>query len=591
MQFYRYLRLILKRWWIIALLVVVSVASVYYYTSNLPPVYSTQTSLFLNPSTASSLLPYVDSTYVSNLADNYNITIKSEKFLTSVQSKLQPAFNISIDELRGSFTTRLQPNTEIYVITASSDTPQKAQAIANTVAQAFVDEGVRQNDAGPSASQSSLASEIQIQNDDLQRTNNEIKSLNAQINALLQQTATDKTNQQSQELRQELRDDLQYRTQLFSVIADLNSRLADSSKSSAQILDKAALPIERESNGLYRDLIFALVASFALGAGVIILLDYLDYTVKSADELTELTGLTTMGAVSVIKPVHHRSSPVGAAADSAAPEEPLDNLSDFLVTVTDFKSIASESYRNIRTNLLFQATASSNLIKDKNLDEDPFKLLLVTSTVAGEGKSLTASNLAIAFAQAGSKVVLVDTDLRRPTIHKLFGLSNDKGFTNLVLTGPANLSSIIKPTSVPNLAVITAGSLPPNPSELLTGVHAARLLDVLAEVADVVVLDSPPVGVVTDAVVLANRADRVLLVVDWGSTRRDAVLRTVQNLNKVGAKISGTILNRVQDKHADGYYYYYYGERTGKPRNSKGGLSLSNPGKAKSKVIVRSKQD
>lgn len=566
MQFYRYLRLFRRQWWIFVLLEIVAIASVYYYTTNLPSVYTTSTTLFLNPNVPSNLIPYLDSSYTANLAEDYNILLKSDTFLTLVQKQLLPKYNVSTAELQSSFTSELESaNADVYRITVSSNDPNKAQAIANNIATVFIQNGLKQTNSDTSSADQTLNDQVKVQQQELNEVKNDITDTRNQINALSAQPSSLEIQTQITNLKSNLISDYQTQSQLIGTISDLTSKLSVSSGSPAQLLDAAPLPAEPKSNGLERNIIFAFVVALLLGGGLVILLDYLDYTIKTVDDLSQLTGLVTLGAVPIIK----GSRPaLAAAADSASPENSLSSLDEHLVTATDFKSVASESYRNIRTNLLFQTTSHFDMAETKSYLG--FKILLVTSTWASEGKSITAANIAITFAQTGNKVILVDTDLRRPSIHRLFGVPNDKGFTNLVLAGPEKLSSIIKQTAVPNLAIITAGSLPPNPSELLTSSHSAKLIDTLAEVADVVILDSPPVNVVTDAAVLSNRADRVLLVVDWGRTRRDAIQRTMQNLRKVGAKLTGTVLNRVQEKSGSGYYYYYYyGEGSGKVKKRK----------------------
>ncbi|MBN1813497.1 MAG: CpsD/CapB family tyrosine-protein kinase, partial [Anaerolineae bacterium] len=187
--------------------------------------------------------------------------------------------------------------------------------------------------------------------------------------------------------------------------------------------------------------------------------------------------------------------------------------------------------------------------------DKPIRTLLVTSAGPTEGKSTTAANLAVAMAQAGLKVVVLDADLRRPRIHKIFGLHPRGGLTGSLLEG--NMDGRLQPSQVEGLAVLPAGELPPNPSELLGSKRLRELLDELAEDADVVVIDSPPVLPVTDAAVLAREVDGVLLVVDAGATRQEVVQRAVEGLRQVGAHLIGVVLNRVPTRRG-GYYYYYH---------------------------------
>src|SRR5207237_1213362 len=154
-----------------------------------------------------------------------------------------------------------------------------------------------------------------------------------------------------------------------------------------------------------------------------------------------------------------------------------------------------------------------------------------------EGKSTTTANLAVSMAQAGSRVILVDTDLRRPRIHGIFGVAKEPGFTNLVIDSQVNLNDYLRPTSVANLKVLACGTIPPNPAELLGSPSAVRLMDELTRHADVLIYDSPPAATLTDALVMAARVDAVLQVVRAGATRRDLVLRGKHVLEKAGARV------------------------------------------------------
>ncbi len=226
------------------------------------------------------------------------------------------------------------------------------------------------------------------------------------------------------------------------------------------------------------------------------------------------------------------------AASSGAP-------SNLLVTLTSPRSPAAEAYRTLRTNLQFSSLDRS------------VRLVLVTSAGPGEGKSTTLANLAVASAEAGLRVIAADTDLRRPRLHELFGLPQAPGFSNTVLQDPA-APLPLQDSVVPGLRVLTSGSLPPNPSELLSSQRGARVIAALAEQADLVLLDSPPVGPVADAAVLATRCDGVLLVLSAGKTSRDAAKRARAQLDRVGARILGVVLNNVR---LDPSLARYYGTR------------------------------
>lgn len=217
------------------------------------------------------------------------------------------------------------------------------------------------------------------------------------------------------------------------------------------------------------------------------------------------------------------------------------------------KSPVAEAYRILRTNLQFSAV-------DKSL-----KTMLVTSAGPGEGKSTTTANLATVIAQAGANVIVVDCDLRRAVQHTLFDLPNDRGLTN-ILVGGLEPEQVIQETKIPNLRVITSGPLPPNPAELLASGKAKELWAKVAAMADMVIVDSPPVLTVADATILSSVMDGVILVIKSAVTKIDALKQTKDRLDKASARIIGTVLNSVESSGGNYYYnnYYYYGERTKK---------------------------
>ena len=207
-----------------------------------------------------------------------------------------------------------------------------------------------------------------------------------------------------------------------------------------------------------------------------------------------------------------------------------------LVAARSPRSQAAEAYRTLRTNIQFTS-----------LDRD-VRTLLVTSTGPDEGKSTVLANLGITIAESGRRVIVADCDLRRSGLHSLFGLDDHPGITTMILE--EEMQPPLQPTMVPNLHLVASGPLPPNPAELLASERMARVVAQLKEQADVVLFDSPPVGVVSDAAVLAARVDGVLFVVDAGRTRRDAAREAKEQLERVGARLLGVILNNVKPERA-----------------------------------------
>ena len=207
------------------------------------------------------------------------------------------------------------------------------------------------------------------------------------------------------------------------------------------------------------------------------------------------------------------------------------------------KSIDAEAYRSLRSNIEYSSF------------DDEYRVIVVTSSVPGEGKSTTSGNLAIALAQSGNSVLLVDCDMRKPSIHKKFKISNAAGTAELLLR-KKSFEEVANDYNE-NLTIITAGKIPPNPSEMLASRAMTAFIEEMKKEFKYIILDTPPLQAVTDAQVLSTKADGVLLVVRAGSTKREMVFNSVDLIKKVQGKVIGTVLNGVENKKNN---YYYYGE-------------------------------
>ena len=215
-----------------------------------------------------------------------------------------------------------------------------------------------------------------------------------------------------------------------------------------------------------------------------------------------------------------------------------------MITVTDPTSVDTEQFNTIRTNIKFS-----------NVDKD-YKTLMVTSSNISEGKSTVSANIATTFAKQGLHTLLVDSDLRRPTINATFGIDNPQGLSNYLSERSFDVNSIIYKTSVKNLYVMPSGPIPPNPSELIGSKRMAELIKKLSEQLDLVIFDAPPVLSVTDAQIVSTNVDGTILVVRANKTEKAAVKEAVRLIKQVGGHIIGTILNDVEVK-GSGYYGYY----------------------------------
>lgn len=320
------------------------------------------------------------------------------------------------------------------------------------------------------------------------------------------------------------------------------------------IVDEAIEPLYPVSPKKKLNVLLGALIGLGLGVGLTFLLEYFDDTVKSPEELEKM-GFNILSSIPRIE-MDKMEKKLAKKIENTGQFDGK-RIEARLITHLDPKAPVSEAYRTLRTNLQFSKV------------DHELKVLLVTSSGPKEGKSTTAANLAIAMAQAGKKVVLVDADLRRPVIHSIFGMRKDEGITNCLMEG-ISFEEMLKPTFLDNLFLATSGALPPNPSELLASHKMGELLEKFKSNFDIVVIDSPPVIAVTDAVILSTKVDGTILVVSSGQTNRDALVRAHTLLSSVESNLLGTLLNGVNVEGMYGsYYYYYYHHYYSKPGKKK----------------------
>jgi exopolysaccharide transport family protein len=307
-----------------------------------------------------------------------------------------------------------------------------------------------------------------------------------------------------------------------------------------RIIDAARVPTSPSEPNIPRNLSFALVLGVISGIGLAFLLENMDNTVRTPEQAQAISGLPSLGMI----PLGSKSAHNGATGKRLA----LTASKEVVETVTQVRpqSQMAESYRALRTSLLLS-----------NLGAPP-KVIMVTSALPQEGKTTTSINTAIVLAQKGVRVLLVDADLRRPSIHKTLGMGPRSGLSN-VLTGSATAQQTITTSPIlPNLFIMPAGTPPPNPAELLASSNMRDLLAELRQQFDHIVIDTPPTLSVTDAVVLSPRADATILVIRSGQTTKQALRRARDILTQVNAHVAGVLLNAVDLTSPDYYYYYEY---------------------------------
>jgi len=303
-----------------------------------------------------------------------------------------------------------------------------------------------------------------------------------------------------------------------------------------RIVDRAEVPEYPIKPKKKLNILLAIIVSLLTGTGLAFFFEYLDNTIKLPEEVEKHLNIPFLGST----PLFSTKNKWNIRGDT----------SQELIAFNYPRSTASESYRSIRTSILFSSAESVP------------QVILITGVGPQEGKTITTANLAVTMAQADSKIVILDCDMRRANVHKVFGTANDHGISNL-LVGNSNMREAILHTRIPNLDVIPCGPIPPNPSELLGSTRMTTLLNSLRKHYAHILIDSPPSIAVTDAVVLSKFVDGVILVIRAGYTAKEIIKSGIAQFGAVGTHILGAVLNGVdmsRDRYHYQYYYYYYGK-------------------------------
>ena len=311
------------------------------------------------------------------------------------------------------------------------------------------------------------------------------------------------------------------------------------------VVDYAEAPKSPVNPKTKRNLLLAIIVGFFMGGGLAFFIEYLDNTIKNSEDLERYFQLPYLGAIP------HFDI-----------KNPKTDQPDEFIIISEPKTSASEAYRGLRTGILFSTPVPSPCS------------ILVTSADAEEGKTITAANLAITMAQAGTKVMLLDCDMRRPRLHRMLGIRNEQGLSS-ILVGENEWQDIRVSTNIPNLDFIPAGLISPNPAELVGSEQMQNLINELREEYGRIVIDSSPIAAVTDPVILSRLVDGVVLVIHAGFTSRDVIANAVRQLRDIHAHILGSVLNNVDIEKNSYYHYQYYGEKGGKKKKRKFPLSFT----------------
>ncbi|MBU0492704.1 MAG: polysaccharide biosynthesis tyrosine autokinase [Chloroflexi bacterium] len=528
MELRKFVAVLLKRLWIIILATVLVGGMTFLLSVTSTTIYSASVTLQIDQGADPRADVYTALRASEASAGTYVEMIGSPVVLRQVIAELQLPF--STGALAGSVSAEQIRDTQLIRINVEDSDPARATATADKIAEVFI----RENQARQQARFEGGRREIEQKIKDLEKT---IETAQMAIASL-----GDPTDPQNVNLPEFARTELvrlqsqlsRYETEYVMLIRSQEDfRLA-----AARYTDNVTVfaPAETPSSPVrprtLLNTVLGLISGVVLGVSTAFLLEYLDDTVKTGEDL-EVLGLALLGHTWRIARVK--------------------DLKDALVTAMSSKSHVVEAYRILRANVEFAGFGN------------PGGTILVTSAQPSEGKSTTVANLGVVAAQAGKRVIVVDSDLRRPVLHRIFGLDREIGLTTLLLEAEPDLDAALQSGGVEGLQVLVSGPIPPNPGDLLGSPQMKQLIARLRERADVVLLDSPPVLAVADASLLAAQASGTILVVDAGETRRDAVRRAKEALDKAEAKVLGAVLNRERrGGRGYGYYYYYYSDEGGR---------------------------
>lgn len=523
----KYFKAVLRWWWLVLLSTIIAGGVSYYASSQQPRIFQTTTTLIVGQVIQEANPSGSDFSTTEQLAESYAQIAERQPVLQATVDSL--GLDLSWRQLKGMVNVAPIPRTQLLAITIQDNSPHRAVAVADELARQLILQSPTspENEARQERSQF-----VQSELDDLQT---KIESARARVAELEAEVKTALSARQIQDLQNEI-------SNLDSLVRGWQRNYTDlldflqggGSSNFLTVIEPAQLPTVPVSPRIPVNVMVAAFTGFILAIAAALLIEYIDDTLKSTDDLSAALNVTPLGGINRIKSKDYQS---------------------VLVTVHSPFSPLAEAYRGVRTNLQFMA-----------LDQAATSLL-VTSANPGEGKSVTAANLGVTMAQAYLKTIVVDADLRQPSAHRIFELPNHIGLTDLIRSPELELDDCLQETGIENLQVITSGPLPPNPAEILGSARMTELIQRLEASADVVIFDSPPVLAVADAVILSSRVDGVVLVVKAKRTRRRVVREALKRLQQVGARLVGGVMNQVPGRQ--GYYSYYSYSRSSVPSQSR----------------------
>lgn len=536
-----YYELVRRWWWLLIAASLVAGLLAWGVSSLQTPIYRTTAKLLINQATGANANVVQDILTSERVAQTYATWMGQKAFVDATVAQL--ALNQDpqrLGEQITSVTATPLRNSQIIELAVEGPNRELIVAFARLLPQVFSREVQKIQTSRYAETKNSLNSRLEDLNGQIETTQNALNLLNGP-----------RTSQQELEYTRLSEDLSRLRTAYNSLAATYEQVLLYEAQSvdTIAVIEEAVLPDAPIRPNTLRNILLALILGAGAAFGLLLLYEIATDRFRSNDDIRQVLGLPVLGSIGQI-----------GVAENPSP--------DTLVSIQDPRALSVEAFRRLRTNLRFA-----------NVDV-ALKCLAVTSANPGEGKSLISSNLAVVMAQSGLSVILVDADLRKPRQHRLFDVARSPGLTDALLSESFDqLDLMLQQTNVPGLRVLTAGNQAPNPAELLGSRRMAQMADLLKSQADIVVFDTPPILVVTDAQITAAEADGTLLVLDIKRTTRKAARHALELLDQVGAKVAGIAINRITSSDRGYYYYSYYdydyydedGDDTGASRNGGGG--------------------
>lgn len=508
------LKLARRWWWVLVLCPLVAAVAAYGVSRSLPRVYEGDAILVIDQNQSAGAATYNDIQAAQQLATTYSTLATTRPVLTAVIQQL--GLQTTPDQLAKQLTVTPVNNTQLLKIAADDRSPEMAANIANAVGQAFIN----QLKAQQSATVGSSGTEIQT---NINTVKARIDSDSARLTQLQGQPDATSASVQAQitQLQTQLNQDQATYTSLLQAQQQMDLAAAQNG-AQVRIAEQAVPPRTFVQPRITLNTAVAGLLGLLLACGIVLVVGYIDDTVKTSDDVQRVTGRTALGLIPTLR------SP------------------DAVEALAHPNAAATEAYRTMRTNFQFANVG------------DSIHSLVVTSFRPGDGKTTTIVNFGAVLAQGGQRVILVDADLRKPQVHKHFpGLTTRTGLTNLLLsTTDVNLRPLLRQTPIPGLRVLPAGPLPPNPPDVLNAPRMRRIVEQLAEEADIVLFDAPPMAV-SDALILGGIVDSVMLVVTHGRTRTSELQHAIQEVAQTGTPLIGVVINQVELERAGSYYAYY----------------------------------